>query len=210
MTVLGYVLFTLILSGLSYVLYLRRKRKKRQRLEGLIKKFEETYPETFVAIDTETSTKRGDVCQLAYAVVVKGEIVKSKSYLVKPFGNTYEKFCTEIHGIKATDTKNSPGIADIWPEFEELIKRYGFVATHNADFHIDAIIKSLKKDGWKSKALYDAEIVDTAALARAPLRYCIKEYGLDIEFKQDALCHALSCAKLLIELRKRHVPITEK
>lgn len=207
MTILGYLVITLLATGVFLLVHEVRKGNKHREYLERVRLFEKNYPDTFISIDTETATKNNDVCQLAYAVVENGEIVVSKAYLVKPVGNRYQKSYTNIHGMDSATTEKSPGIAEVWPEFEDLIKRYGFVAAHNAEFHINAILESLKRDGWKSEALYNAEIVDTAELTRSPLRYCVEEYNLGIDFKQDALCHATACAKLLIRLRELRNPL---
>ena len=62
----------------------------------------------FVAIDLETANAyRGSICEIGIAIVEKGEVVTTKSWLVQPKGNQYDYFNIAIHGITPEDTQNS-------------------------------------------------------------------------------------------------------
>ena len=63
----------------------------------------------FIAIDFETATgKRASICEAGICVVRNGEIVETRSWLVRPQGNRYSYWNMQIHGIRPNDTVDSP------------------------------------------------------------------------------------------------------
>ena len=53
----------------------------------------------FIAIDFETATgKRASICEAGICVVRDGEIVETRSWLVRPQGNMYSYWNMQIHG----------------------------------------------------------------------------------------------------------------
>ena len=63
----------------------------------------------FIAIDFETATgKRASICEAGICVVRDGKIVETRSWLVRPQGNSYSYWNMQIHGIRPNDTVNSP------------------------------------------------------------------------------------------------------
>ena len=84
----------------------------------------------FIAIDFETATgKRASICEAGICVVRNGEIVETRSWLVRPQGNMYSYWNMQIHGIRPNDTVNSPA--------------------HNAAFDIGCIRHSLELYGME-------------------------------------------------------------
>ena len=68
----------------------------------------------FIAIDFETATgKRASICEAGICVVRDGEIVETRSWLVRPQGNSYSYWNMQIHGIRPNDTENSPEFPEI-------------------------------------------------------------------------------------------------
>ena len=62
----------------------------------------------FIAIDFEIATgKRASICEAGICVVRDGEIVETRSWLVRPQGNSYSYWNMQIHGIRPNDTANS-------------------------------------------------------------------------------------------------------
>lgn len=88
----------------------------------------------FVALDLETATAfRDSICEIGIAVVKKGIIEETRSWLVRPPGNDYYDFNIIIHGIKPEDTENCPDFKDIWKEVLPYIENKVVVA-HNTAF----------------------------------------------------------------------------
>ncbi len=60
----------------------------------------------FVALDVETAnTYRGSICQIGITEIQNGKVQFSRSWLVKPKKDLYEKCNIAIHGITQEDTK---------------------------------------------------------------------------------------------------------
>ena len=69
----------------------------------------------FIAIDFETATsKRASICEAGICVVKNGKVVETKSWLVRPEGNSYSFWNIQVHGIQPEDTINSPIFPDVW------------------------------------------------------------------------------------------------
>jgi len=88
----------------------------------------------FIALDFETANaERSSVCEIGLSFVENGEIVNTRSWLIKPQGNQYDYFNILIHGITPEDTENSPEFDEVWKEILPLIDEKILVA-HNAAF----------------------------------------------------------------------------
>ncbi|MCC8145872.1 MAG: 3'-5' exoribonuclease [Bacteroidales bacterium] len=88
----------------------------------------------FVAIDFETATmKRSSVCEIGLSFVEKGKITDTRSWLVKPENNAYNKFNIWIHGITPEDTRTAPEFDIVWKEIHPFIEGKLLIA-HNVAF----------------------------------------------------------------------------
>ena len=90
----------------------------------------------FIAIDFETATARRDsICEVGICVVRDGEVVETRSWLVRPPYNRYSYFNINIHGIRPEDTEDAPDFDTVWEEIERtyLDEINTFVA-HNYTF----------------------------------------------------------------------------
>ena len=104
----------------------------------------------FIAIDFETATgKRASICEAGICVVRDGEIVETRSWLVRPQGNSYSYWNMQIHGIRPNDTVNSPEFPEIWAEIAEYLKDIPVLVAHNAAFDIGCIRHSLELYGME-------------------------------------------------------------
>ena len=98
----------------------------------------------FIAIDFETATgKRASICEAGICVVRDGEIVETRSWLVRPQGNSYSYWNMQIHGIRPNNTENSPEFPEVWAEIAEYLKDIPVLVAHNAAFDIGCIRHSL-------------------------------------------------------------------
>lgn len=88
----------------------------------------------WVAIDFETATNEANsACALGVAVIEGLEIIETRSWLIQPPANEYFWACTNVHGITAEDTAQSPEFDELWPEFEPYLSA-GQLLAHNAPF----------------------------------------------------------------------------
>lgn len=63
----------------------------------------------FIAIDFETATsRRASVCEVGICVVLEGEIVETRSWLVRPEDNRYQYWNIRCHDITPEDTEDAP------------------------------------------------------------------------------------------------------
>lgn len=89
----------------------------------------------FCAIDFETAThERNSACEMGICVVENGEIVKTKTWLIKPPSFPYfNHHNINVHGIYPKDVENAPTFDEIWHEAQDLL--YGnLMIAHNASF----------------------------------------------------------------------------
>ena len=90
----------------------------------------------FIAIDFETATgKRASICEVGICVVRNGEIIETRSWLVRPEDNLYSYWNMKCHGITPEDTENSPSFPEVWEEIERLyLDEFDTLVAHNAPF----------------------------------------------------------------------------
>lgn len=129
----------------------------------------------FVAIDFETAThERNSACEMGICVVENGEIVTTKTWLIKPPSFPYfHPRNIDVHGITPDDVADAPVFEDIWHEAEELM--YGnLMIAHNASFDAGVLRSCLDYYGFfKPKINYLCSI----SLAKKSWKN-LKTYGL--------------------------------
>lgn len=102
----------------------------------------------FIAIDFETATgRRASICEAGICVVRDGRIAETRSWLVRPQGNVYSYWNTQIHGIRPDDTEMSPDFPEVWTEISEYLRACPVLVAHNAAFDISCIRSSLELYG---------------------------------------------------------------
>lgn len=63
----------------------------------------------FIAIDFETATQSPDsICEVGICVVRDGEVVDTRSWLVRPPHNRYSYWNMQIHGIRPPTPRMPP------------------------------------------------------------------------------------------------------
>lgn len=98
----------------------------------------------FIAIDFETATgRRASICEAGICVVRDGRIRETRSWLVRPEGNVYSYWNTQIHGIRPEDTVDAPEFPEVWAEISEYLEDCPVLVAHNAGFDISCIRQAL-------------------------------------------------------------------
>ena len=93
----------------------------------------------FVALDFETANhQRESVCEMGIAVVIDGQVVESKSWLVRPRQNWFHAMNTRIHGIDAKRVASEPEFNCVWEDAKRYCENANLVA-HNASFDIGVL-----------------------------------------------------------------------
>lgn len=200
--VILYLLFWIILTILFYTGTLEsiiRKLWSLIRNGNSERKSDDNRIDTFVAVDTETATKNGDVCQIAYVSVENGEIIKQNCYLIQPENNKYDRVNISIHHITPDKTADAPMLDEVWPEIEQEIVKAGAFVAHNADFDINAIQNSLSR---YVQIFEKVRVFDTCKMSGYSSLYsCCVYFGIELGEHHDALCDARACAQLLLKLK---------
>lgn len=90
----------------------------------------------FLAIDFETATaERASVCEVGICVVRGGQVVETRSWLVRPEDNRYHWCNVRIHGIRPEDTEDAPDFFQVWEEIERLyLDEFDTLVAHNVPF----------------------------------------------------------------------------
>ena len=103
----------------------------------------------FCSIDFETAThERHSACEMGICVVENGEIVRTKTWLIKPPGFPYfHQRNIDVHGILPEDVKDAPDFGEVWHEAKEIM--YGnLMIAHNASFDAGVLRSSLDYYGF--------------------------------------------------------------
>jgi DNA polymerase-3 subunit epsilon len=98
----------------------------------------------FITIDFETATSQRDSpCEIGLTFVKNGQIVETKSWLIKPRYEDFDYFNIFIHGIKPEHVADKPEFNELWTEIKPLIKNQ-FLIAHNAGFDISVLRRTLE------------------------------------------------------------------
>lgn len=145
-----------IIIGLGYAVESERKSKRRRIQQNKVRKtmdqsenfitstMQNEHPRIdFTAIDLETATsEKSSICEIGIAVVEDSQIVKTKSWYVRPPRNEYDYGNTLVHGISPDRTENSPEFPEVWKEVKEYLTGR-IVVAHNTSFDMYAIRDAL-------------------------------------------------------------------
>ena len=97
----------------------------------------------WAAIDFETANAdRASACALGLVVVQETQIVKHRSWLIRPSKMCFDLNNVMIHGITAEHVADKPTFAELWDEVHSEIQGMPLVA-HNASFDISVLRHTL-------------------------------------------------------------------
>ncbi|SHN34719.1 exonuclease domain-containing protein [Mucilaginibacter sp. OK098] len=155
---------------------------------------------SFTAIDFETAQgKRWSICRVGLVRVEEGRLVNKLNLLVCPPGNIYSGMNTQIHGIGARHTYNSPKFANIWPLIRPYIENET-VVSHNGAFDFSCLSQTL---GYYKLQLPDYKQQCTYKIFGKGLAACCSDHRIALKH-HDALSDAMACAQLyLIHLNRQ-------
>lgn len=153
----------------------------------------------FTAIDFETAQgKRWSICQVGLVRVENATIVEKLNLLVCPPDNLYFSMNTQIHGISARHTCNSPRFNRIWPQIKRFIENETVVA-HNGAFDFNCLSQTLQYynlsvPGYTQQCTYKIYGKGLAA--------CCSDHRIPLNH-HDALSDAMACAELYLKFLNR-------
>ena len=98
----------------------------------------------FITLDFETATaQRSSPCEIGLTFVQNGQIVETKSWLIKPMYNDFDYYNILIHGIRPEHVADKPEFDELWKEIKPLVENQ-FLIAHNAGFDISVLRKTLE------------------------------------------------------------------
>lgn len=98
----------------------------------------------FITLDFETATSQRDSpCEIGLTFVQGGQIVETKSWLIKPLYDEFDYFNILIHGIRPEHVADKPEFNELWAEIKPLVENK-FLIAHNAGFDISVLRKTLE------------------------------------------------------------------
>ena len=153
--------------------------------------------DSFLAIDVETATAQGHLCQIGIAGYENGELLFKGGILIQPPANKYDCMNILVHGISPEDTAEAPTLDRIWSRLYEMMDG-NYIVGHNLSFDMSQIRKDAEYYGlpmFHPKA----EICTCDLHGRASLYDVAKYYGLSLDNHHDALCDAICCAEILLK-----------
>lgn len=174
--------------------YLARVLLPKDNMQGL----------NFIAIDFETATgRRASICEAGICVVRDGEVVETRSWLVRPENNFCNRFNISIHGITPRDTFDAPEFPEVWTEISEYLKECPVLVAHNAAFDMSCIRQSLELYGLEKP---DVNYYCSLTIARRiynmyhnSLDYLCGRFGIPCDNHHRAGDDAEMCARLFLQ-----------
>jgi DNA polymerase-3 subunit epsilon len=157
----------------------------------------------FVAIDFETATHH-HICSVGIVTVENGLITDEYQALIQPPRNYYNWYNTQVHGISARNTKDSPLFSEIFPEIKKRISGK-LVVAHNEAFDRNVLKKTMHDYGLDYSELNIADrwectvkIYRAKGYRPANLDVCCKIQNIALNH-HEALSDARACALLYIK-----------
>jgi len=130
----------------------------------------------WAAIDFETANaNRASACALGLVVVQESQIVKRRSWLIRPSKVCFDLNNVVLHGITADHVAEMPTFAELWEEIHSEIQGMPLVA-HNASFDIGVLRHTL--DDYKIPHP-ELDYYCTRAISQA-LWTALPSYGLEL------------------------------
>lgn len=150
---------------------------------------------TFTAIDFETAHGAGySICQAGIVRVVDGVITEQRCWNIQPPSNYYWERFTEIHGMTAGTTADSPTFDQVWHEIEPYIAGQHVVAHNGHGFDFQCIRAVLRYYGLPSVEFSGH---CTYKLLRKNLAVLCEEHQIELNH-HEALSDAHACAQLFM------------
>lgn len=158
----------------------------------------------FLAIDFETATGyRESVCEVGICVVEQGEVIETRSWLVRPPENRYWNMNITIHGIQPADTEEAPDFDTVWEEIEQrYLDRHSVFVAHNVPFDRSCLERTAKMYGLHLPHLkWHCSLATARKLYRLKcnkLGYLCEYFGIDEGTHHRAGDDAEMCARLYL------------
>lgn len=158
----------------------------------------------FAAIDFETANnERSSVCAVGVVIVRGGDVVDSFYSLIKPEPEYYNYWCSQVHGLCASDTDSAPVFPEVWKQIEPKIAGLPLVA-HNKAFD-ESCLKAVFRVYQMDYPDYDFYCTCIASRkvwpkGRHTLDVIAARCGYDLTQHHHALADAEACAAIALQI----------
>jgi DNA polymerase-3 subunit epsilon len=160
----------------------------------------------FAAIDFETANDHpSSVCSVGIVIVRNGEITGKIYRLIRPEPEWYLWRNTQIHGLTAEDTANSPVFSDVWSEIAPKIVGLPLVA-HNSPFD-EGCLRAVHRVYQMDYPDYEFHCTCQASrhvfgkiLPNHQLHTVAAHCGYNLTNHHHALADAEACARIAIKI----------
>ncbi|WP_208731045.1 exonuclease domain-containing protein [Leptospira bouyouniensis] len=147
----------------------------------------------FTAIDFETAQGyRWSICQVGIVIYEDFQIKEEHDFLVQPPSNYYWNSFSDIHGLTADHTKDSPTFDIVWKFNEPYIVNQIVVAHNGLSFDFPVLRKTLEFYQIE-EPIY--EKADTYRLYGEKLSSLCEKYEIMLDH-HNALSDARACGEL--------------
>ena len=158
----------------------------------------------FAAIDFETANnERSSVCSVGIVIVRNGEIVDTFYSLIQPEPNSYNYWCSQVHGLCHEDTDDAPVFPKVWAQIEPLITNLPLVS-HNKPFDegcLKAVFRVYQMD-YPDYEFHCTCIVSRKVWPKGHhnLDIIAERCGYNLENHHHALADAEACAAIALQI----------
>lgn len=162
---------------------------------------------SFAAIDFETAnSQRSSVCSVGIVIVKDGIITERFHQLIRPRPNFYTHWTTQVHGMTAADTNQSPDFPEVWDMIASKLQGIPLVA-HNSPFD-EGCLKAVFETYNLTYPHYT--FYCTCRLAKRMYRGLVNHQlhtvsshcGYNLERHHHALADAEACAAIVLNMFK--------
>lgn len=164
----------------------------------------------FTAIDFETANRQPhSACSVALTIVRDSKIVDEYYTLIQP-ETWFDRFNTQIHGIRETDVYDAPKFPEVWNDMKQFFTPEQLVVAHNMPFDKRILTGTLSHYGVRAPQFKTLCTVQSsrALLRELPnhkLNTVAAHYGISLNH-HHALDDARASASILLNQEKEFGP----
>ncbi|MDZ7834781.1 MAG: 3'-5' exonuclease [Alkalibacterium sp.] len=164
----------------------------------------------FTAIDFETANRQShSACSVALTIVRDSKIIDEYYTLIQP-ETWFDRFNTQIHGIRETDVYDAPKFPEVWNDLKQYFTPDQLVIAHNMPFDKRILTGTLSHYGvsaprFKTLCTVQSSRALLRELPNHKLNTVAAHYGISLNH-HHALDDARASASILLNQEKEFGP----